>query len=138
MKVYEQIKELMCDELEHIGRRNQLDPTSLEIAYKAIHTIKDIEDISEKQNEYSYGYSRDEGANHGNSTRFGMYPMLGNSFEQRDRGNSMGRYYGDGNSMGGYYAGGSNTKEELRKLMERATNETEKEAIRVAIESMNN
>lgn len=51
-----------------------------------------------------------------------------------DGGNSM---YG-GNSMGGYYAGGSNTKEELKRLMEQATNETEKEAIRVAIESMNN
>ena len=52
------------------------------------------------------------------------------------------RYMDGGNSMnygnGGYYAGGSNTKEELQKLMDRATNETEKEAIRVAIESMNN
>jgi hypothetical protein len=51
----------------------------------------------------------------------------------------MNGYAMNGYAMnGGYYAGGSSTKEELKKLMEKATNETEKEAIRVAIESMNN
>ena len=136
MRVYGQIKELMCDELEHLSRR-ELTPSSLDVIDKAVDIIKDIDEITEKEEGYSYGMSF-AGQGGGNSTRYGMYPIYGNSFERGRQRDSMGRYSGAGNSMGGYYMAGSNTKEELKRLMEAATNETEKEAIRVAIESMNN
>ena len=155
MRVYDQIKDLMCDELSQIARQ-PLNPQSLETAYKAIDVIKDIHEIEEKEHGYSYGNSYEGNSMQGNINRYGIYPMYGYSFEQgrgqnaqRDSqgrymdgspsGNSMNGYAMNGYAMnGGYYAGGSNTKEELKKLMEKATNETEKEAIRVAIESMNN
>jgi hypothetical protein len=150
MRVYDQIKDLMCDELSQIARQ-PLNAQSLETAYKAIDVIKDIHEIEEKEHGYSYGNFYEGNSMQGNINRYGMYPMYGYSFEQGRGQNaqrdSQGRYMDgspSGNSMngyamnGGYYAGGSNTKEELKKLMEKATNETEKEAIRVAIESMNN
>lgn len=147
MRVYEQIKDMMCEELASIARQ-PLNMSNLETAYKAVDVIKDIEEITEKEHGYSYGNSYNGNSYQGNLNRYGFYPMYGYSFEQGRGQNaqrdSQGRYMDGGNSMngyamnGGYYAGGSNTKEELKKLMEKATNETEKEAIRVAIESMNN
>lgn len=140
MKVYDKIKDMMCDELEHISRRGELTPSNLDIIDKAVDIIKDLDEINSHEEGHSFRGNSYEGQ--GNSTRYPYYPIYGNSFE-RGRGDyaqrdSMGRYSGEGNSMNGYYLGGSNTKEELQKLMDRATNETEKEAIRVAIESMNN
>lgn len=147
MRVYSQIKELMCDELEHVSRR-PLDMNGLEVAYKAVDIIKDIDTIEAMEgltNSRSYNGNSFANAYAGNSMNgmdgySGMYPVMGYSFErgQNAQRDSMGRYMDGYSQNGGYYAGGSNTKEELKKLMERATNETEKEAIRVAIESMNN
>ena len=137
MRVYNQIKDLMCDELEHIARKGELTHNNLEVIDKAVDIIKDIDTINAMQeyiegNSYDEHYMRGEGYSR-------MYPVLdGYSFERGRQRDSMGRYSGRGNSMDGYYAGGSNTKEELQRLMDKATNETEKEAIRVAIESMNN
>lgn len=65
----------------------------------------------------------------------GGFGGFGGANAQRD---NQGRYADGYSRDGGYYAGSSNTKEELQRLMDKATNETEKEAIRVAIESMNN
>lgn len=137
----------MCEELEHLAHK-PLDRNGLEAIGEMVDIVKDIEEISEKEQGYSYGDNSYRGNyNQGSIAR--MYPVYGYSFE-RGRGeyaprDSQGRYMDGGNSMNGgysrdngYYAGGSNTKDELKKLMEHATNETEKEAIRVAIESMNN
>jgi hypothetical protein len=115
-----------------------------------VDIVKDIHEITEKED--PYGQSFRGNSYQGNMSKYGFYPMYGYSFEQGRGQNaqrdSQGRYMDGGNSMnymngnsmggGGYYAGGSNTKEELQRLMDKATNETEKEAIRVAIESMNN
>lgn len=157
MRVYDQVKDMMCDELAQIARQ-PLNMSNLETAYKAVDIIKDIHTIEAMEgltggNGYSYngnffGNSYAGNMMAGGDGYSGMYPVMrGYSFEQgrgqyaqRDsQGRYMDGYSREGNSMnGGYYAGGSSTKEELKKLMEHATNETEKEAIRVAIESMNN
>ncbi len=126
MRVYEQIKDVMCDELAQLIR-HPLDPNKVHTIGEMIDVVKDIGEITEKEDPYGQSY-RGMSYEGGNSTRFGMYPFYGNSFaRQRD---SQGRYmdggnsmnYMNGNSMGGYYAGGSNTKEELKRLMEQATN----------------
>lgn len=151
MRVIEQVKDVMCDELAQVIR-HPIDMNALEVAYKAMDIIKDADTVlamegltggrSYNGNSFANSYAGNSMA--GGDGYSGMYyPYMGYSFEQGRGQNaqrdSMGRYMDGGNSMnGGYYAGGSNTKEELKKLMERATNETEKEAIRVAIESMNN
>ncbi len=136
MRVYDQVKDVMCDEIAQLIRR-PLDPNSVHTIGEMVDIVKDIHEITEDEQGYSFG---DRGNSYqGNMNKYGFYPMYGYSFDrgQNAQRNANGQYM-DGNSMGGYYAGGSNTKEELRKLMERATNETEKEAIRVAMESMNN
>ena len=142
MRVYDQIKDMACDELSQITRR-PLDMNSLEATYKLVDIVKDIDTIEAMEgltgsNQHSFGNSYVGNSMNGMDGYSGFYPMRGYSFERGQQRDSMGRYMDNGNSMSGYYAGGSNTKEELKKLMERATNETEKEAIRVAIESMNN
>lgn len=148
MRVYGQIKEMMCDELEHIARRNSLDMNGLEVVYKAVDVLKDIDTIEAMEGltgnnrGNSFGNSYVGNSMAGGDGYSGMYPIYGYSYEQ-GRGmnaqrDSQGRYMDGYSRDNGYYAGGSNTKEELKKLMERATNETEKEAIRVALESMNN
>ncbi len=149
MRVYDQIKDMACDELSQITRR-PLDMNGLEAAYKLVDIVKDIDTIEAMEgltggrsyNGNSFANSFAGNSMAGGDGYSGMYyPHMGYSFErgQNAQRDSMGRYMDGGNSMSnGYYAGGSNTKEELKKLMEHATNETEKEAIRVAIESMNN
>jgi len=139
MRVYEQIKEVMCDELSQMIR-HPLNSNSIHTIGEMVDVVKDIDEITEKENGYSFGDDSYRGNSmQGNMSKYGFYPMYGYSFERGQQRDSMGRYMDGGNSMnGGYYAGGSNTKEELKRLMEQATNETEKEAIRVAIESMNN
>ena len=147
MRVYDQIKDTMCEELASMIR-HPLDPNKVHTIGEMVDIVKDIAEITEKED--PYGQSFRGNSYQGNMSKYGFYPMYGYSFEQgrgqnaqrdsqgryMDGGNSMN--YMNGNSMGGYYAGGSNTKEELQRLMDKATNETEKEAIRVAIESMNN
>lgn len=131
----------MCDELASMIR-HPLDPNKVHTIGEMVDVVKDIDEIAEKEDPYGQSYRGN--SYQGNMSKYGFYPMYGYSFERGQQRDSQGRYmdggnpmYG-GNSMGGYYAGGSNTKEELKRLMEQATNETEKEAIRVAIESMNN
>ena len=144
MRVYEQIKEVMCDELAQMIR-HPLDPNKVHTIGEMVDVVKNIAEITEKED--PYGQSFRGNSYQGNMSKYGFYPMYGYSFDrgQNAQRDSQGRYMDGGNSMnygnsmgGGYYAGGSNTKEELKRLMEQATNETEKEAIRVAIESMNN
>lgn len=149
MRVLEQAKDIMCEEISQLIR-NPLDPNKVHTIGEMVDIVKDIHEITEKED--PYGQSFRGNSYQGNMNKYGFYPMYGYSFEQGRGQNaqrdSQGRYMDGGNSMnymngnsmggGGYYAGGSNTKEELQRLMDKATNETEKEAIRVAIESMNN
>ena len=143
MKVFNQIKDMLCDELEEIAKKKELTTSSLEVIDKAVDIIKDLSTIAAMEQEYpSEGYSRDGGYSQG----FGRgywdrmpYYMNddgmshdGNSYA-RGRGSnanrdSMGRYSNDG------YSG--DTREELQRLMSAAKNEREREVIRHALESM--
>lgn len=144
MKVYDDIKEMLCDELQEIAKKKELTTNSLEVIYKSVDVLKDLETISAMEQEY--GYSQDGGYSQGYYGRmpFYMYDdgMIhdGNSYA-RGRGSyakrdSMGRYSSDGRSysMDGY---SGDTKEELQRLMNTAQNDREREAIRKALDSMN-
>ena len=59
MRVYEQIKDMLCDELEEIAKKKELTSSNLEIIDKAVDVIKDIDTIN-AMNEAGYsneGYS---------------------------------------------------------------------------------
>lgn len=146
MKVYDQIKDMLCDELEEIAKKKELTSSSLEVLYKGVDILKDISTIKAMEQEYpSEGYSQD-GYSNGYYPRYPIYmydemPHDGMSHDghsfARGRGSnarrdSMGRY-ADGRSYDGY---SGDTKEELRQLMSRATNDREREAIRKALDNM--
>ena len=141
MKVYDQIKELLCDELEDVVKQKELTPSNLELIDTAVDILKDLDTIKIMNQEYgdASGYSRDGGYSQGYFGRMPYYmyddPGMardGNSYA-RGRGSnaardSRGRYMSEG------YSG--DTKEELHKLMEVAKNDREREAIRTALDHM--
>ena len=137
MKVYDQLKDMLCDELEEIAKKKELTTSSLDVIYKGVDILKDISTIKAMEKEYpDEGYSRD-GYSQGYWNRpYYMYDdgMVHDNSYARGRGSdakrdSMGRYSRDG------YSG--DTKEELTRLMNNAQNDREREAIRHALDSMN-
>jgi len=145
MKVYEQIKDMLCDELEGIAKKKELTTSSLEVLYKGMDILKDISTIEAMEQEY--GSSHDSGYSGGYYGRMPYYMYddgmggQGNSYA-RGRGanarrDSMGRYSSEGRSYGHYDDYSGDTKEELQRLMNSAQNDREREAIRKALDSMN-
>ncbi len=155
MKVYGQIRDMLCDELEEIAKKKELTTNSLDVIYKGIDILKDIKSIETMEMEYpSEGYSRDGYSQEGGYSQnyWGRMPiyayddgmsMAGGSSYARGRGSnarrdSMGRYSSDGRSYDYSRDGYSgDTKEELQRLMNNAQNDREREAIRKALDSMN-
>ena len=120
MKTYEKIKDMLCDELDEITKKNELTSSNLEIIDKAIDIIKDIHTIDAMESEY--GYSND-----GYSNRYPYYMYDdGNSYARKR--DSMGRYSRDGYSR--------DAASELQKMMENAKSDKERDALRQAISSM--
>lgn len=148
MKVYDQIKDMLCDELEEIAKKKELTSSSLDVLDKGIDILKDIKTIESMEMEYpSEGYSQDGYSQGGYWGRMPVYAFddgmnAGNSYS-RGRGanarrDSMGRYSSDGRSYDYSRDGYSgDTKEELQRLMNNAQNDREREAIRKALDSMN-
>ena len=142
MKVYDQIKDMLCDELEEIAKKKELTTNNLDIMYKAIDIVKDISTINAMEQEYpSEGYSRDGGYSQGYYGRMPYYMyddgMAHDNSYARGRGanakrDSMGRYSND-YSRDGYLG---DTREELQRLMNSAQNDRERDAIRRALDSM--
>lgn len=136
MKVYEQIKDMLCDELEEIAKKKELTSSNLEIIDKAVDVIKDIDTIT-AMNEA--GYSNEGYSNWGRNPYY-MYDD-GSSYARgrNARRDSMGRYSRDEYSRDGYSMNDGysrDTKEELRMMMDRAKDEREREALRKAYDSM--
>lgn len=138
-RVYEDIKKMLCKELEEIGRKGELTSNNLDVMYKAADIIKDIHSIEAMQNGgYSNEYSNDY------SERY-MRPMYaydnGQSYDNRGRGryaerDSMGRYSSEYSREGYSREGYSRDESELQAMMNRSTDPHEKEVLRKALESM--
>lgn len=134
MKVYEQIKDMLCDELEEIAKKKELTSSNLDVLDKAVDIIKDIDTIKAMEQEYGTdGYSN--GYSNGYYPRYPYYMYdnegMGQSYARKR--DSMGRYSRDGHMDDGY---SRDTKEELRMMMDRAKDEREREALRKAYDSM--
>ncbi len=130
MRVYDEIKEMLCDELEDVVKKKELTPNSLELIDTAIDVIKDIHTIKAMEQEYpdDHGYSQ---GYYGRMPVY-MYDDPGMSYARGGSANiprtSRSHYYNDG------YSG--DTKEELEKLMSTAKTDRERETIRHALENM--
>lgn len=144
MKVYDQIHDMLCDELDKIAKKKELTTSSLDVIYKSVDILKDIKSIETMEQEYpSDGYSKDGYSEYGRGY-WGRMPIYayddgmsqGNSYARGRDANrdSMGRYANDGRSYDGY---SGDTRDELQKLMNSAKTDREREAIRHALDSMN-
>lgn len=113
MHKLEQLKELLCKELEEYGDRDNLDIGGLDVVDKLAHAIKNIDKIIEADDERysgrgrSYGYDRRsyEGSYDGGSYDGGR-SMRGRG--RNARRDNMGRY---------------STMDDMRRLMENAPDE---------------
>lgn len=119
-----ELKEKLCEELEEIARKPEMSAGDLEAAHKLSDTIKNLDKIEMLEEDGGYSRARDWEAD-----MRGTYAR-GSSYRGRKR-DSMGRYSRDGR-MGGYSRHDSKEAmmEQAREMMEDATNEREREAIR--------
>ena len=139
MKIYDDIEEMLCDELSEIAKKKELTSSNLGVIDTAIDVLKDISTIRAMEQEYGEGYSNDGGDSNGYYARYPyyMYDEPGASYARGRTGSvkrdSMGRYSRDGH-MDDY---SRDAASELHRMMENAKTEQEKDALRQAIASMN-
>lgn len=137
MHTYEEIKSMLCKELEQIVKKGELSAGSLETVDKILNSIKNAHKIIMYEEYEDSDYSRADG-------------MEGN-YSMRNR-DSMGRYARRGQggrneyayrgrySRGGYsYDDGKEEKiDMLREVMNEANSEEEKRIINKLIRRMEN
>lgn len=84
MDKYKELEEMLCDEIDRITERKELNGSSLEMLDKLTHTLKSIKTIDAMDEYGDEGYSHDSMSYRG---------------RRRD---SMGRYSGDRYNYGRY------------------------------------
>lgn len=131
MKVYNDIEDMLERELGQIADKHELTSNNLEVMYKVVDIIKDIETIEAMREAGEDGYS--------NYYPYYMYDDGGmsNASYARGRGrnarrDSMGRYSNDDYSMRGYSrdAGKDHMVSELDRMEREATTEEQRNMIR--------
>ena len=120
-KIYD-LKEMLCEELEEYGSKDNLDVGGLEIVDKLAHAIKNIDKIIEAYEESEYSsegsYARGRGGNDGRSNR-GSYRSYARGRGRNARRDNMGRY----SREDGYSMDGEEIVEEIRGLIQSAPDE---------------
>lgn len=116
-----ELKEMLCDELEHIAEQGELTAGSLDTIDKLTHSIKSITTIIAMEDA---GYSRD-------------YVDKYNGASYARRRDSMGRY-SRRSGRRGYSREDEKDKmiEKLEKMMEQTSDESAKQAIEQAISTI--
>lgn len=100
MHMYEELKEMLCKELEGITRKGELTAGSLDTVDKLTHAIKSIDTIvamEEYRDDYSYRGSYDRESDGMNGARRRTYDGRSYARGRNAKRDSMGRY-----SRGGY------------------------------------
>ena len=120
-KIYD-LKEMLCEELEEYGSKDNLDVGGLEIVDKLAHAIKNIDKIIEAYEESEYSsegsYARGRGGNDGRNNR-GSYRSYARGRGRNARRDNMGRY----SREDGYSMDGEEIVEEIRGLIQSAPDE---------------
>lgn len=121
MHMYDELKEMLCKELEEITRKGELSAGSLDVVDKLTHSIKSLETIMAME-EYGDDYSRDYSRRRsydGESMRRGRGRS---SYAGRNR-DAMGRYTRDGYSY-------DNAREDMINDLHEVMNETQDESLK--------
>lgn len=119
MHKLEELKYMLCEELEEYGSKDKLDVGGLEIVDKLAHAIKNIDKIIESEE----GYSERRGSYRGVSYEGGYD---GGSYGDSYRGYSSRRGRGRNarrDSMGRYSRANDMMVDQLREMMDDATDE---------------
>ena len=127
MKLYKEAERLLEREVQEIVEKGSLDMSTLDVLYKVVDEIKDIQIICAMKREEEGGYSE----------RVRSYDdesyARGRSYARRD---SMGRYSGRESyddpygSYDRYSSRGYSRDDELDRMMQEAKTEKEKDLIR--------
>ena len=126
MHLYEEIKELLCKELEQIAKKGGLSSGSLETVDKLLNSIKNVHKILMYE-EYEDGdYSREGDYSTRRRDAMGRYTRKG---DYVDRGGRAYKGYS-------YDAGKEEKIEALREVMNEANSEEEKRVIHKIIRRM--
>lgn len=146
MKHIEELREMLCEELDKLAEKGELTAGSLETVDKLAHAIKSIDTIMAMEDYSEDGMYYDGSYNNGTS-----YARGRGRNAKRD---SMGRYssrssYARGGNQGGNrgggnrggssrdgYSGNEEFIDELESMMTEASNEKERMAIRKVMEMM--
>lgn len=112
MHKLEQLKDMLCEELEEYGAKDKLDMGGLEIVDKLAHAIKNIDKILESEGGYSERMYYDGGMS--SRGAYGYYDGGNNGYStRRGRGRNARR-----DSMGRYSRANDMMIDELRDLMD--------------------
>lgn len=126
MQKYEELKELLCRELDEITEKGELSAGSLETVHKLTDSIKNIDKIMMLEEDgYSQGGDWEARGVYGHHS----YDEGGNSYRGRKR-DSMGRYSRDGSER-------EHMVRKLREMMDGASTQ-ERETIRKCINKIEN
>ena len=128
MQKMEELRDMLCEELEKITKKGELSAGSLDVVDKLTHSIKSIDTIIAMEES---GYSKE--SNRGGYSRNYMYED-GGSYARGGRGGRGGRT--GANQYGSYDDGSEMIVRELRDLMNDAPNEHIKMELKKTIQKM--
>lgn len=143
MKALEDLREMLCDELDEIAKKQEMNAGDLETVHKLTDTIKNIDKICILEEEGGYSQAGDwEVQGRGNYDR-------GNSYANRGKHYVRGHYSRDGGRMysrdGDYGRRGYSRDDakdhmmrQLESMMADANNDKEREAIRRCMDQLGN
>ena len=119
MEILYDLKDLICEELDKINKKHDINPGELEMAYKAVDIIKDITTIEAMEDadfggdsyddDMSYARNRDSRGRY--SSRRGRGSYDGGNYSNR-------RSYNDRMQMDRGYSGAESKEEMMRKIDE--------------------
>ena len=136
MHMYEELKEMLCKELEEITRKGELTAGSLDTVDKLTHAIKSIDTIvamEEYSDDYNYRGSYDRESDGMSSARRRTYDGRSYARGRNAKRDSMGRY-----SRGGYSYGDAKDDmiNDLHELMQDTHDERTKQEFKKFINKL--
>ena len=134
MEYMDKLKDKLCEELEEIARKSELSAGDLEMVHKLTDTIKNIDKIDMLEDD---GYSQaGDWEARGNYSRNSY--NRGSSYANRGKHYVRGHYSRDGRNTDGYSRADAKDRmmEHLDEMMQEASSEKEREAIRRCMEQI--
>lgn len=134
--MYEDLKEMLCKELEEITRKGELTAGSLDTVDKLTHAIKSIDTIvamGQYDDDYSYRGSYDRGNDGMSGERRRTYDGRSYAKGRNAKRDSMGRYTRDSYS---YDDAKDDMISELHELMQEAKDDRTKQEFKKFINKL--